>query len=245
MPPLPAQKKLTDTVFISITEGSYPEDEDVVSAELPSSVLQGLSVLLEQARADVKVACTSRLLSCASDLGNQASISELSRLSAADIDGWVSQAKQLRHDIDESERRSKEIVTFAAQGTDLQERARDAASKVALLEDEVTFNDSVVGILKKVQELKQTTEAAQSALNMDDISRVTNLLMGAEQQLSLLTEASSTRVIDVIKSRLQELRTELAESLNKRWGSLLAVDVREQNLTINHNVEGELHLLLA
>ena len=59
MPPLPAQKKLTDAVFKSITEASYPEDENIVSAELSSSVLQGLSVLLEQARADVKVSCPS------------------------------------------------------------------------------------------------------------------------------------------------------------------------------------------
>jgi hypothetical protein len=55
MPPLTEQKKLTEAVFKSINEGTYPVDEDVVSSEVSSTVLKGLSTLLDQARADVKV----------------------------------------------------------------------------------------------------------------------------------------------------------------------------------------------
>lgn len=52
---MPAGKDLTEPVFRSIIDSSYPESENVVSAELESPALQDLSKLLEQARSDVKV----------------------------------------------------------------------------------------------------------------------------------------------------------------------------------------------
>ena len=52
---MPAGKDLTEPVFRSIIDSSYPESENVVSAELDSPALQDLSKLLEQARTDVKV----------------------------------------------------------------------------------------------------------------------------------------------------------------------------------------------
>ena len=58
MAPMPTDKALSQAVFESITESSYPEDESVISADLSSSALLGLSKSLERARADVKVRIT-------------------------------------------------------------------------------------------------------------------------------------------------------------------------------------------
>ena len=58
MAPMPKDKALRQAVFESITESTYPEDENVISADLSSSALQGLSESLERARADVKVSIT-------------------------------------------------------------------------------------------------------------------------------------------------------------------------------------------
>jgi hypothetical protein len=55
MPPILTDKVLTDAVFSSVDDGTYPENEKVISAELPTSALNNLSELLEQARIDVKV----------------------------------------------------------------------------------------------------------------------------------------------------------------------------------------------
>ena len=55
MPSKAQDAELSQAVFRAIQEGSYPEDEQIVAAELPSSALNSLSELLEQARADVKV----------------------------------------------------------------------------------------------------------------------------------------------------------------------------------------------
>ena len=51
---MPNDKTLSEAVFKSITETSYPED-NVVSSELSASALQSLSESLEKARVDVKV----------------------------------------------------------------------------------------------------------------------------------------------------------------------------------------------
>lgn len=55
MPSRSSDDQLSNAILQSVEDGFYPEDEDVVSAELPPSALTSLSELLEQARTDVKV----------------------------------------------------------------------------------------------------------------------------------------------------------------------------------------------
>ena len=47
--------RLSEAVFRAVQDGVYPEEETIVSAELPSSAFDSLQQLLEQARAEVKV----------------------------------------------------------------------------------------------------------------------------------------------------------------------------------------------
>ena len=57
-PPMPStisDDRLGDVILQSVKNGAYPDDEEAVAAELPSSALRTLSQLLEQARAEVKV----------------------------------------------------------------------------------------------------------------------------------------------------------------------------------------------
>ena len=55
MLPRVSDEVLSQAIFNSINDGSYPEDEEVVTAELTPSALDRLADLLEQARAEVKV----------------------------------------------------------------------------------------------------------------------------------------------------------------------------------------------
>ena len=52
---MPSEEQSSRAVFQSVKDGTYPEDEQVISAELSSTALNNLSELLEQARTDVKV----------------------------------------------------------------------------------------------------------------------------------------------------------------------------------------------
>ena len=55
MPPRVSDEVLSQAIFNSINDGSYPDDEEIVAAELPPSALDKLAELLEQARTEVKV----------------------------------------------------------------------------------------------------------------------------------------------------------------------------------------------
>ena len=55
MPSKAAEQQYAQVLFDSIHNGSYPESEDAVSADLPSTAIPHVLELLKQAREDVKV----------------------------------------------------------------------------------------------------------------------------------------------------------------------------------------------
>ena len=55
MPPVPSDARLDQAILKSVKDGLYPEDEEVLSAELPSSALESLEKLLQDARTEVEV----------------------------------------------------------------------------------------------------------------------------------------------------------------------------------------------
>ena len=65
MPSQVSDDVLSRAVFQSITEGTHPDDEKIVSSELTSQAVDSLSKLLEEAREEVKVCLclpTSRII---------------------------------------------------------------------------------------------------------------------------------------------------------------------------------------
>ena len=58
-----SESRLNEALTQCVGEIRYPEDDAIITAELPSSALAGLGELLERAREDVKVPSTARLLS--------------------------------------------------------------------------------------------------------------------------------------------------------------------------------------
>lgn len=59
MPPIVRAQQYAQTVLEHVQNGVYPEDEEVISAELPSSALPTVSKLIDQAREELKVRLTS------------------------------------------------------------------------------------------------------------------------------------------------------------------------------------------
>ena len=55
MPSHISDHEFGQAIVDSIYNGSYPESEDVISAELPQSALPTILALIDQAREDVKV----------------------------------------------------------------------------------------------------------------------------------------------------------------------------------------------
>lgn len=66
MPTRIPDNQLSDAVFQAVQDGTYPEDEAFVSAELPTSAFDHLQALLERAREEVKV-CVGAVSSSSHD----------------------------------------------------------------------------------------------------------------------------------------------------------------------------------
>ena len=59
-----SESRLIEALAQCVGEVRYPEDDAIITAELPSSALAGLGELLERAREDVKVPFTLELYTC-------------------------------------------------------------------------------------------------------------------------------------------------------------------------------------
>ena len=60
----PSDRELADAVLQHAEYGAYPESEEVVSAELPTTALPAVLEIVERAKEDVKVCYSMTIYSC-------------------------------------------------------------------------------------------------------------------------------------------------------------------------------------
>ena len=169
----------------------------------------------------------------------KASIQGISRDSAPDIDGWIAQAKQLRHDIELAHDTSSRIVDGATEAERLLGRAKDAASKAALLEGEVAFTETLVLAFERIRRLGRVLDTVQRAILEDRTIDTPDMLVEAETQLEIIRHRCNTRAAGVLKSKLARLRAEVEGSLLHHWKVLVHVEVSPPELQIQHEVQGK------
>ena len=239
MPSNSSDQQYGQALLDSVRNGSYPESEDVISAELPPTAIPGILKLLKQAREDVKV---RTMLDATRYEANyravKASIRETSKNSAQDIDGWISQAKQLRDDIEDSRGTARHIVELDKDGEQLRIQSQDAASKVDLLVEEVAFTESLIAVYERVGRLRRRLDITQEALQRDQFDRAARELLGAETEVESLRTSPNTRVITVMRARLGSLRNDIAAQLLDHWKCMIRIDLAPATVTIKHQSQG-------
>lgn len=167
----------------------------------------------------------------------QASIRELSRDTAPDINGWISQAKQLRDDIEASRITAEEIVRQARDGEQLHTSVQDANSKVNLLNGEVIFNEMLAETLAQIQTIRHTLTSVQEASMSDRLVESVGLLEHAENELQMLRSRDHARIAEVLRAKALDLRKGVAETLTDCWNALIRVDVNSQTITISPDIQ--------
>lgn len=55
MPPHITSQQYAQAVFDHVQHGAYPEEEELISSQLPSSALPEITKLIQQAKKDVQV----------------------------------------------------------------------------------------------------------------------------------------------------------------------------------------------
>lgn len=167
----------------------------------------------------------------------QADIRERSRETAPDVDGWISQAKQLQAEIEESRALAREIVKQSDAGKALDDRVRDAASKVDLLKGEVIFNETLVKTLEQVQRIHQSLDSVQEAAIGDRLIDAIEWLGKAHEEIGLLRSFENTTITTILKGKAAELNKAIIETIEECWNDLIQMDRSTGRISIKHEVQ--------
>ncbi|PGH15698.1 hypothetical protein AJ79_02292 [Helicocarpus griseus UAMH5409] len=215
MAPKVSDDVVCQAIFKFLTDGSFPEKEAIVSAEFPPTAAAQELRQISKAREDVE---------------NE--ISALSRETASDVDGWISQAKQLHEDIERSRSTAREIVRQHEKGQQLQSQATDASKKVKLLENEIAFNEAVTRNLEDIRTIDRRIGSVQMAIEQDDLETAMGLLEEIEMLMKTTGLPSTTPVLRILSESVAGLRSTMATVLRQKWNSLVKVDPELRQITV-------------
>ena len=239
MPSQILDRQYGNAILQSVQNGSYPDPEDLISSELPPSTLPGVVDLLDSARKVFEVIIRPFWQKALNILliMKQDDIRSVSKVVAPDVDGWIVQAQRLQRDIQECQAISRSITSQAQDGGPLQDQAQDAASKVALLQEEVSFNKSLVASLEAIRTFQEQLRVISSSLKCNAYSKVGKEFLEAERQLSVLERTSQARVSSVLRTQLYEIGQDAKEATRKAWIALFKVNIQEQLVEIDSKDE--------
>lgn len=167
----------------------------------------------------------------------QADIRERSRETAPDVDGWISQAKQLQAEIEESRALAREIVRQSDAGKALDDRVGDASSTVDLLKGEVTFNETLVKTLEHIQRIQQMLNSVQEAALGDRLVDAIVRLEKAQEQIGLLRSFENTTIATLLKGKAAELHKAIVETIEECWNDLIQMDRSTGRISIKNEVQ--------
>ncbi|MCJ1465987.1 hypothetical protein MMC07_004606 [Pseudocyphellaria aurata] len=220
MPSKISDRQYGQAVLNSVQSGIYPESEEIVAAEVSPSALPTILRLVDQAGEDVKK-----------------TIREISKESASDIDGWISQAKQLRDNIKDTQKSARAISDQAQHGEVLQGQVNDAAGKVDLLKQELVFNETLARTLEVIRGLQQTSSLVENAVQNNDLLIAEGLLEGAEDELAKVLASQNPKIAGVIQAKIADLRCTVVDSLTDCWKALVHVDLIDKAISIEDRIQ--------
>ncbi|KAL8706461.1 MAG: hypothetical protein Q9201_000516 [Fulgogasparrea decipioides] len=208
--------QLGRAVIESVQHGTYPDSEEVISAEFPPHAIPGALKLFDSAREQIKFL--------------QARVRTSSRDSAPDIDGWILQAKQLRSDIETAQSASRDILAKAERNVALRQNVHDADSKLHLLEGEVAFNESLARTLEQIQSIRHRIGQIHGFLEQGNLSKAIDLVFQCGTDLRLLQNGRNIRAIAVLQLEVENLRQDIVLTLTQRWHEAIRFDAQTVTL---------------
>ncbi|KAF2644286.1 hypothetical protein P280DRAFT_421130 [Massarina eburnea CBS 473.64] len=220
MPSQVSDQQLGDAVLESVQHGSFPQSEDVASAEVSSAALPKLLEVVGRAREDTRD-----------------QIRHVSREASSDVDGWIAQARKLQGDIKRSQETAQEIVKQAEASKGKTERVQDAASKVSFLHAEMSYNESLVRVVEQLQDISTLLDSAQDAAVHSHIIHALERLEDAEGAFRGLGPFENARVVGLLKTKADGLRSAIVENITEFWHGLVMVDTTEKKITLKGELE--------
>ncbi|KAJ4301252.1 ribosome biogenesis protein ytm1 [Kalmusia sp. IMI 367209] len=220
MPSQVSDHELGDALLQSVEHGSFPQSEQVVSAPVSSLALPKLLETVTKAREETKER-----------------IRQVSRKAASDVDGWMTQARKLQADIKRSQETAKEIVQQAESGKEKTAQVQDAAQKVSFLHSEIAYNESLAQVVEQLKDISTLLESAQDAVVHSHVIHAFERLEDADGAFKRLGPFEITRVVGLLKTRSDQLRSTIVENITETWNSLILVDTSKRKITVKEEVD--------
>ncbi|KAF8545380.1 Centromere/kinetochore Zw10-domain-containing protein [Trichophaea hybrida] len=211
---------LADTILRSAIDDYYPDSEEIASADLTNAHLPTILKHLDAAKDDVKK-----------------QVRAVSHKNAASIDSWISQARQLHADIETSKKQADEILKLDAEAKALTEALNDASAKQRFLIAEIKFNETLAGMLGKLQLIGATLVQVDGAISKGEFDQAVGILRGAEEALERLQGFEEIIVVGLMKEKAKILRKELLSRVEEAWGGLVRVEKEMGWVKIRKEVE--------
>lgn len=155
------------------------------------------------------------------------------------MDGWITQARKLQADIKRSQETAKEIVQQAEVSKEKTLAVQDAASKVSLLHTEIAYNESLARVVEQLKDISTLLESAQEAAVHKHILHALERLEDAEGAFKRLGPFETTRVVGLLKTKANQLKSAIVENITEVWNSLVTVNAADRKVTLRDEVGEE------
>ncbi|KJF61392.1 ribosome biogenesis protein YTM1 [Coccidioides immitis RS] len=211
----PSSDAICQALLRFITDGKFPDSEDLVSTEFPLEIIPTELQEITTAKKEIE---------------NE--ISTLSRETATNIDDWIVQAKKLHQDIERSRLTAREIVTLHEKGRALRDRVSDAQSAVDQLHEDIVSNEAILETLGQARLIDNKLANAQLALDRGEWIRSIDLLDDIGDSLASSKLPQSSNIVGLLSTKVTQLHAGISNALRAEWSTLIKIDATSDQPTI-------------
>lgn len=145
----------------------------------------------------------------------------------------------MQDDIKHSQDTAKEILQQAEKGKANTVRVQDAASKVSLLHTEIAYNESLARVVEKVRDISTVLDSAQEAAVHGYVMHALERLEDADGAFKNLGSFESTRLVGVLRTKEDQLKKAIIETVTDSWNGLVDVDNTNNKISLRDTIERE------
>lgn len=157
----------------------------------------------------------------------------MSQGTASDVDGWISQARRLRADIERSRETARDIVAQHERTQPLQDKVKDASAKVQLITNELAFNEAVINVFEEVQKFSSHISKGHKAVEEEHIDDSITSLEAAEKFIESPNVMRYTNISSILRERVSFLRKSIVDLLLSCWARHVRLSKNELEIFID------------
>jgi centromere/kinetochore protein ZW10 len=118
-------------------------------------------------------------------------------------------------------------------------RVQDAASKVSLLHTEIAYNESLARVVEQLRDISTVLDSAQEAAVHGHVIHALERLEDADGAFKNLGSFESTRAVGVLRTKEDQLKKAIIETVTDSWNGLVDVDSANNKISLRDTIERE------